>query len=95
MEAQEAERQQIVRELQYEIGQDLFTVKVNLQAALTLPNSFDRSIPVNESIQIIDRVCRQLNGLSNTITPPHPGRTGIYSRPPRAYRPVRPNAPES
>jgi len=70
MEAQEAERQQIVRELQEEIGQALFTVKVDLQAALTLPDPFDRSIPVNESIQIIDRVCRQLNRLSMELRSP-------------------------
>jgi two-component system sensor histidine kinase UhpB len=70
MEAQEAERQQIVRELHSEISQDLFTVKVNLQAALTLPDPFDRSIPVDESIQIIDRACRQLNGLSMELRPP-------------------------
>jgi signal transduction histidine kinase len=70
MEAQEAERQQIVRELQLEIGQALFTVKVNLQAALSLSDPFDRSIPVDESIQIIDRACRQLNGLSIELRPP-------------------------
>jgi signal transduction histidine kinase len=70
METQEAERQQIVRELQDEIGQALFTVKVDLQAALTLPNPFDRLIPVNESIQIIERVCRQLNRLSMELRPP-------------------------
>ena len=69
MEAQEAERQQIVRELQDEIGQALFTVKVDLQAALTLPDPFDRSIPVNEGIQILDRVCRQLNRLSTELRP--------------------------
>jgi signal transduction histidine kinase len=70
MEAQEAERRQIVRELQDEVGQALSTVKVNLQAALTLPSPFDRSIPVNESIQIIDRVCHQLNRLSMELRPP-------------------------
>ena len=70
MEAREAERQRIVRELQDEVGQALFTVKVNLQAALTFPSPFDRSIPVNESIQIIDRVCRQLNRLSMDLRPP-------------------------
>ena len=70
METQEAERQQIGRELQDEIGQALFTVKVNLQAALTLPSPFDRSIPVNEGIQIIDRVCRQLHRLSMELRPP-------------------------
>ena len=69
MEAQEAERQQIVRELQDEIGQALLTVKVNLQAASTPSNPFDRSIPVNESIQIIDRVYRQLNRLSMELRP--------------------------
>jgi two-component system, NarL family, sensor histidine kinase UhpB len=70
MEAQEAERQQIVRELQDEIGQALLTVKVNLQVALTLPDPFDRSIPVSEAIQIIDRVCRQINRLSMELRPP-------------------------
>jgi len=70
MEAQEVERQQIVRELHSEISQDLFTVKVNLQAALTLPDPFDRSIPLDESIQILDRACRQLNGLSMELRPP-------------------------
>jgi two-component system sensor histidine kinase UhpB len=77
MEAQEAERQQIVRELQDEIGQALFTAKVDLQAALTLPNPLDRSIPVNESIQIIDRVCRQLNRLSMELRPPLLDELGV------------------
>jgi two-component system sensor histidine kinase UhpB len=70
MEAREVEKQQIVRELRDEIGQALCTVKANLQAALTLPNPFDRSDPVNESMQIIDRVCRQLNRLSMELRPP-------------------------
>jgi signal transduction histidine kinase len=70
MEAQEAERQQIVRELQEGIAPALFTVKFDLQAALAVPSPFDGSIPVNESIQIIDRVCRQINRLSLELRPP-------------------------
>ena len=70
MEVRETERQRIVRELQDEVGQALFTVKVNLLAALTFPGPPDRSIPVNESIQIIDRVCRRLNRLSMELRPP-------------------------
>jgi signal transduction histidine kinase len=70
IEARETERQQIVRELQAEIGQALFTAKVNLQAALALPHPFDRSIPVNESLEIIARVWRQLNRLSMELRPP-------------------------
>jgi signal transduction histidine kinase len=70
MESQETERRQAVRELQDEAAQDLFTVRVNLQAALSLPSPIDRSIPVQESIQIIDRVCRRLNRLSMELRPP-------------------------
>ena len=70
IEAREAERRRIVRELQDEVGQALSTVKVNLQASLTLPDPFDRSIPVKESIQIIDRVCRRLDRLSMELRPP-------------------------
>jgi len=77
MEDQEAERQRIVRELQNEIGQALCTVKVNLQAALTLPSPFEQSIPVNESIQIIDRVCRQINRLSMELRPPILNELGL------------------
>jgi signal transduction histidine kinase len=70
IEAREAEKQQIVRELQAEIGPALFTAKANLQAALALPNPFDRSIPVNESLEIIDRVWGRLNRLSMELRPP-------------------------
>ena len=70
MEAQEAERRQTVRKLQDELHQPLCTVKINLQTALNLPNPVDRSIPLNESVQIIDRVSLQLNRLSMELRPP-------------------------
>jgi signal transduction histidine kinase len=70
LEAQESERRRIVRELQDETGQALLTVKLNLQAALARPDPRDPSVPLNETIQIIERVRQQLDRLSRDLRPP-------------------------
>jgi signal transduction histidine kinase len=70
LEARESERCRIVRELQDKTGQALLTVKLNLQAALACPESGDLSVPLNETIQIIDRVRQQLDRLSRELRPP-------------------------
>jgi PAS domain S-box-containing protein len=69
IEAQEAERQSLARELHDEIGQVLTAVRINLQ---TVQNSFptDACLPrVEESIVIVDEALARIGELSLELRP--------------------------
>lgn len=69
IEAQEAERRRIARELHDEIGQALTAVKLNLQG---LQRSFDESeitSPLQESISIVEVALQQVRSLSLDLRP--------------------------
>ena len=69
IEAQEAERRRIARELHDEIGQALTAVKINLQG---FQRSFDESeitSPLQESISIVEVALQQVRSLSLDLRP--------------------------
>jgi signal transduction histidine kinase len=68
IEAQEAERRHIARELHDEIGQALTAVKINLQAIQR--SSHDEIVsPLNESIGIAEIALQQVRSLSLNLRP--------------------------
>jgi PAS domain S-box-containing protein len=69
MEAQEAERAHLARELHDEIGQVLTTVNLNLEAvrARAGPAASDR---LDESRRVVDRAIEQIRSLSLDLRPP-------------------------
>jgi signal transduction histidine kinase len=66
LEAQEAERRQLARELHDEIGQALTAVKINLQAVRQAPDMQSR---LEESIGIVERALEQVRNLSLNLRP--------------------------
>lgn len=66
IEAQEAERRRVARELHDEIGQALTAIKLNLQALPTSPSSAPQ---LRESADIVDRALRQIRELSLDLRP--------------------------
>jgi len=69
MEAQEAERRSLARELHDEIGQVLTAVKANLQAIQLLPDPLTFVPRLEESIGIVDRALKQVRDLSLDLRP--------------------------
>lgn len=72
LEVQESERRSIARELHDEIGQLLTALTLNLQACLTLPGARARpaSAPLEESIEVVERVLQRVRDLSLDLHPP-------------------------
>lgn len=69
IEAQEAERQSLARELHDEIGQVLTAVRINLQSIQSLRHQ-DQSLPqVDESIIIVDEALGRIRDLSLELRP--------------------------
>jgi PAS domain S-box-containing protein len=69
IEAQEAERQSLARELHDEIGQVLTAVRINLQSIQSLRRQ-DQSLPqVDESIIIVDEALGRIRDLSLELRP--------------------------
>ncbi len=68
LEAQEAERRRLARELHDEIGQVLTAVKINLQAVRNhvSPSGLPR---VEESIEVVNRAIQQVRDLSLDLRP--------------------------
>jgi PAS domain S-box-containing protein len=69
IEAQEAERRSIARELHDEIGQALTAVKINLQALPRSSNESDIASPLLESISIVEVALQQVRNLSLDLRP--------------------------
>ena len=69
MEAQEAERGRISRELHDEIGQALATVKLNLQAIKRMSNDEKVTEQVQDGIAVVDRAVVDVRNLSRDLRP--------------------------
>ncbi|MCX6033002.1 MAG: sensor histidine kinase [Chloroflexi bacterium] len=69
LDAQEAERRRIARELHDEVGQALTAVKINLQAAGRTPGAEAIAPQLDESIKIIERTLQQVRNLSLDLRP--------------------------
>lgn len=69
LEAQEAERRRLARELHDEIGQILTAVKLNLQAVRGLARQPAALPPLDESLAVVDRALRQVRSLSLDLRP--------------------------
>lgn len=68
LEAQEAERRRLARELHDEIGQVLTAVKINVQAIR--PHVSPEGLPrVEESIEVVNRAIQQVRDLSLDLRP--------------------------
>ncbi len=68
IEAQEAERRAVARELHDEIGQTLTALKINLQA---LPSTIDLAAQgrIGESVEMVGRLLDQVRGMSLDLRP--------------------------
>jgi two-component system sensor histidine kinase UhpB len=69
IEAQEAERRHIARELHDEIGQALTVVQIDLQALQQFPNQSMQVPRLEESMAAIERVLQQVRNLSLDLRP--------------------------
>jgi PAS domain S-box-containing protein len=69
VEAQEAERRNIARELHDEIGQALTVIQLNLQAMLQIPGMKTVSPRLHESLEVVDRVLEQVHDISLNLRP--------------------------
>jgi signal transduction histidine kinase len=69
MEAQEAERRHLARELHDEIGQALTAVKINLQAMQRTATEAPLLSRLEESVGIVDRALQQVRNLSLDLRP--------------------------
>lgn len=78
IEAQEAERQNIARELHDEIGQVLTAVRINL---LSLGRSApsDLTLPIDDSLAIVDEALDRVRELSLNLRPPVLDNLGLGS----------------
>jgi len=69
VEAQEAERRHLARELHDEIGQALTVAQINLQM-LTQSPAVDGMLPrLQESLQVVDRVLEQVHDIALNLRP--------------------------
>ncbi|MCK6624882.1 MAG: GAF domain-containing sensor histidine kinase [Anaerolineae bacterium] len=69
VDAQEAERRHIARELHDEIGQTLTAVKINLQAMQRRSGVSDLTASLQESMDIVEQAIQQVRNLSLDLRP--------------------------
>jgi PAS domain S-box-containing protein len=69
LEAQEMERRHLARELHDEIGQSLSMVKIDLHRLQQLPQAADLAMPLNESVEMVERALQQVRALSVDLRP--------------------------
>ena len=67
--AQEAERRNIARELHDEVGQALTVAELNLQAMLQSPGTDALAPRLQQSLEVVDRVIEQVHDLSLSLRP--------------------------
>ena len=79
MEAQEAERQRLSRELHDEIGQVLTAVRVNVEAVQREGDTLTVSPHIEDSLSVIDEALRQVRDMSLDLRPPHLDDFGLTS----------------
>jgi signal transduction histidine kinase/HAMP domain-containing protein len=69
MEAQEAERRHVARELHDQIGQTLTVIKINLQAMQRLSSPAPFGPYLTESVETVDRALQKIHELSLDLRP--------------------------
>src|SRR5262249_40936844 len=69
IDAQEAERRRLARELHDEIGQSLTAVKINLQATRPSEESGEMAARIADSLEIIERTMKQVRDISISLRP--------------------------
>ena len=69
IEAQEAERRHIARELHDEIGQELTALKINLQAAHHPDGDMELASRLEDSMGIVERAIQQVRDMSLALRP--------------------------
>jgi signal transduction histidine kinase len=69
VEVQETERRHIARELHDEIGQGLTAAEMNLQAMLQSPGTNIQARRIEESLEVVERVQKQVHDLSLNLRP--------------------------
>jgi len=69
VEVQETERRHLARELHDEIGQALTAAEMNLQAVLESPGTEELTPRLRESLELVDRVLKQVHDLSLNLRP--------------------------
>lgn len=69
IEAQEAERRHIARELHDEIGQELTALKINLQAAHHPDGDMELTSRLEDSMGIVERAIQQVRDMSLALRP--------------------------
>jgi PAS domain S-box-containing protein len=69
VEAQETERRRIARELHDELGQTLTVAQLNLQALLQSPGTDALAPRLQESLEAVERVLEQVQGISLNLRP--------------------------
>jgi PAS domain S-box-containing protein len=69
IEAQEAERRHIARELHDEIGQELAALKINLQAAHHPGDGAELASRVEDSMSIVERAIQQVRDMALALRP--------------------------
>ena len=79
IEAQEAERQVIARELHDEIGQVLTAVRMNLQSLASSIQSGSQPSAVDDSLVIVDEALDRVRELSLNLRPPVLDNLGLNS----------------
>jgi len=79
MEAQEAERHRLSRELHDEIGQVLTAVRINLEAVERDAAAPSVSAHIEDSLSVIDEALRQVRNMSLDLRPPHLDDFGLTS----------------
>jgi PAS domain S-box-containing protein len=79
IEAQEAERQHIARELHDEIGQVLTAVRINLQSLRSPAQASPVSLALDDSLAIVDEALEAVRELSLNLRPPVLDNLGLAS----------------
>ena len=79
MEAQEAERQRLSRELHDEIGQVLTAVRINVEAVQREDKADAVSSLIEDSLGVIDEALRRVRNMSLDLRPPHLDDFGLTS----------------
>jgi PAS domain S-box-containing protein len=79
IEAQEAERQVIARELHDEIGQVLTAVRINLQSLQRAAQSTSQSVAIDDSVVIVDEALSRVRELSLNLRPSVLDNLGLSS----------------
>lgn len=70
IEAQEAERRNLARNLRDGMGQTLTAAKIRLQSLIRFPDAKSQVMRIEESVDVIDQVLQQMRQLALALRPP-------------------------